>query len=65
MVQDSITDHIDTTQENSSHLNFTYRLAIILQRLLLDMLPTVLKVTLFSNNKGQKTPVMLAVIDFS
>ena len=29
MVQDSITDHIDTARENSSHLNFTYRMAII------------------------------------
>ena len=29
MVQDSITDHFDTAQENSSHLNFTYRMAII------------------------------------
>ena len=29
MVQDSITDHIDTARENSSHLNFTFRMAII------------------------------------
>ena len=29
MVQDSITDHIDTARENSPHLNITYRLAII------------------------------------
>ena len=29
MVQDSITDHIDTARENWSHLNFTYRMAII------------------------------------
>ena len=29
MVQDSITDHIDTGRENSLHLNFTYRVAII------------------------------------
>ena len=29
MVQDSITDNIDTARENSSHLNFTYRMAII------------------------------------
>ena len=29
MVQDSITDHIDTARENSSHLKFTYRMAII------------------------------------
>ena len=28
MVQDSITAHIDTARENSSHLNFTYRMAI-------------------------------------
>ena len=29
MVQDSITDHIDTARGNSSHLNFTCRMAII------------------------------------
>ena len=29
MVQDSITDHIDTAREDSSHLNFTYRMTII------------------------------------
>ena len=40
MVQDSITDHIDTARENSSHLNFTFVWPSFLQRLLLDMLPT-------------------------
>ena len=30
MVQDSITDDIDAARENSSHLKFTYRIAIIL-----------------------------------
>ena len=30
MVQDSITDHIDTAGNKSSHLNFTYRMTIIL-----------------------------------
>ena len=29
MVQDSITDRIDTARENSSHLNFTYRMTIV------------------------------------
>ena len=29
MVQDSITDYIDTAQENSSQLNVTYRMTII------------------------------------
>ena len=29
MVQDSITDHIDSAQENSSHLKFTNRRTII------------------------------------
>ena len=29
MVQDSITDHIDSARGNSSHLNFTCRMAII------------------------------------
>ena len=33
MVQDSITDHIDTARENSSHLNFIYRLAIIFAKI--------------------------------
>ena len=32
---------------------------------LICYLPKILKVKLFSNNRGQKTPVMLAVVDFS
>ena len=60
MVQDSITDHIDTARENSSDGHHFCR-----DCSLICYLPKVLKVKLFSNNKGQKTPVMLAVIDFS
>ena len=70
MVQDSITDHIfDHWHGAGKFIAFKFYLSyghhFCRDCSLICYLPKVLKVKLFSNNGGQKTPVMLAVIDFS
>ena len=67
MVQDSITDHIDTAWGKFIAFKFylSYGHHFCRDCSLICYLPKVLKVKIFSNNEGQKTPVMPAAIDFS
>ena len=67
MVQDSITDHIDTAQGKLTafKFNLSHDHHFCRDCSLICYLSKVLKVKLFSNNRSQKMPVMLAVIDFS